>query len=100
MYDDRRTSWLTNCGCTVRHAEEFLDQFAEQALKGEPDGVIRRPGDDSLVAHASPAASSLRDAAARLVAESRTAQGLPPRIENPAVLRRVAALTTTRGGLA
>lgn len=44
MYDARPTPWLTNCGCSVQQAEEFLDQFAEQALRGEPDAVGRLIG--------------------------------------------------------
>jgi hypothetical protein len=35
---------------------------------------------------------TLKEAARRLVSESRAAQGLPPTIRDPVVIRRVAAL--------
>ena len=35
---------------------------------------------------------TLKEAARRLVSESRAAQGLPPKITDPVVIRRVAAL--------
>ena len=46
--------------------------------------------------HESPDGSALRAAAARLVAESREAQGLPRRINDPAVIGRIAALVATQ----